>query len=204
MKIGLIVECVPDGPETKVLPALGNLLREALDYEIEPLGNKPKVLNDCGRYAKALIHQSKCDRVLVVWDARPRWKDEGVEIDPEKEKLKARASLDAHGLGKDARIHLICIVEELEAWLLADGRGVTARINQLRGSRGRLKARVADTKNVETIVWPKSIMDNLFRKHEVRDYNDWQDAGHIASAIPDARKLLKHSRVFPEFQSALM
>ncbi|MDZ4286548.1 MAG: hypothetical protein U0984_01240 [Prosthecobacter sp.] len=203
MKIGLIVECVQEGPETKVLPALGALFRDDLSFEIESLGNKPNVLNRCGRSAKALLDLSKCDRVLVVWDARPPWKEENVEMDPEKEKQKALSSLESSGLANDPRIRLICIVEELEAWLLADGRGITARVNQLRRARPKLKVSITDSKRVETIEWPKSVMQNLFRKYEVRDYNDWLDAGPIANAIPEAKRLLKHSKVFPQYQDAL-
>jgi hypothetical protein len=203
MKVGFIVECVNEGPETKVLPQLAALVDVYIECEVEPLGSKPKVLQECGKYAKALLNQEQCDRVVVVWDARPPWKEEDVVFDPAEEMEKARQSLAQNGLAADDRVHLICIVEELEAWLLTDGRGVTTRINQLRGGRGALKTRVSDYKKVEQINWPKATMEKLFKQGEVRAYNDWLDAGAIAAAIPDDRKLRRHSRIFPELCAAL-
>jgi hypothetical protein len=204
MKIGFIVECVMGGPESGVLPRLAALINPELECEVEPLGSKPKVLNQCGKYAKALLGKLHCDRVVVLWDARPPWQhEEGVDCDPRAEKAKAMESLTQYQLEEDPRVILICLIEELEAWLLADGRGVTARINELRRARSRLKKRIPDFKKVEKIHWPKAEMERVFRQGEVRVYNDWLDAIPIADYLRDVSKLLKHSKVFPEFHKAL-
>ena len=204
MKVGFIVECVDEGPETKVIPRLASLVNPATESEVEPLGSKPKVLTDCGRYAKALFENSKCDRVIVIWDARPYWDDDlerNLTISEQRD--KASLSLKGKGLAEDSRVTLICIIEELEAWLLADGRGVTHRINQLLRTRPKLKKPIPHAKDVERIDWPKSKMEKLFETNKVRAYTDWVDAGHIAEGIPNSGRLLKHSVFFPDFAAAV-
>ncbi len=202
MKIGFIVECVDEGPETKVIPTLARLVNPDITCDIEPLGSKPKVLSDCGKSAKALLEKSDCARVVVLWDARPAWEEGTVTFSIEEEYGKAKASLKAAGLDSDNRVKLICIVEELEAWLLADGRGVTARIKHYLKNHP-LKKSVQDFKYVEKITWPKSVMERIFKTNRVTAYEDWKDAGAIAAGIPNTNRLLKHSAVFPDFAAAV-
>lgn len=75
MKIGMIFECGPNGADKKIYEYLAKQLRP--DIEISPffLDNKPKLIGQCGSAAKALLELEGCERVLILWDLCPPWKE---------------------------------------------------------------------------------------------------------------------------------
>ncbi len=130
MKIGLIVESGPQGAEPQVLPKLIDKLGHKCDISIVTFDNKPKLIEGCGKAAEQLFDEG-CDKVLIVWDLYPAWRVPEKKVKEGKKRKKAKpcrredrlaiaASLTAAGI--DPRcVPLICIEEELEAWIAADG-----------------------------------------------------------------------------------
>jgi Domain of unknown function (DUF4276) len=103
MKIGMIFECVRNGPDQKVCEHLVKMLRPGTEILSVSLGNKPNNPAWGGRKAKSCLHN---DRVKIL-DA-----------------------LAAAGVTSPPA-HLVCIHKELEAWLVADGRALAAAISKL-------------------------------------------------------------------------
>ena len=49
MKVGFIVECGPEGAETKVIPHLARMIDDTIEPDVVPLDRKPVLKKDCGR-----------------------------------------------------------------------------------------------------------------------------------------------------------
>src|SRR5437016_5117087 len=72
MKVGLILEGNPKGPDQQVCELLARRIREDLFIETVTMGNKPSLISGCGDAAAGLL-ASGCERVLVIWDLYPPW-----------------------------------------------------------------------------------------------------------------------------------
>ncbi|HVA46688.1 MAG TPA: hypothetical protein VNH11_10025 [Pirellulales bacterium] len=74
MKVGILVECGPDGMEHHMCRRVGELLAHetGLDLEVDvvPMDNKERLLEECGTAARDLL-ENGCDRVVILWDERP-------------------------------------------------------------------------------------------------------------------------------------
>ena len=123
MKIGIICECGPQGAEVQVFPEIVKKLSLKHILDIVPMDKKPKLVEGCGKAAKQLL-ESGCERVLIVWDLYPGWREKGQKPCRKEDCAAIFASLKASKVGAK-KIKLICIQEELEAWLLCDGSAVS-------------------------------------------------------------------------------
>ena len=126
MKIGMIFECGPDGADQQVCEHLAHRLLPGIDVDPIPLGNKPGLLSGCGPAAANLLQQG-CERIIIVWDLYPSW---GEELPCRKEDCeKIQASLSKFDVPM-RQVDLVCIEQELEAWLLADGRALATVLSR--------------------------------------------------------------------------
>src|SRR5947209_4158890 len=73
LKIGLILECGPNGPDQKVCVYLINRLQPDIDVVSRTLREKRSLIANCGETA-ALLLQDNCQRVVIVWDSHPPWR----------------------------------------------------------------------------------------------------------------------------------
>jgi hypothetical protein len=185
MKIGLILECGPMGAEKKVHPYLAQKIRPGLEIETATLDNKPKLLAGCGLAAKNLLRT--CDRVLIIWDLYPAWRENNEKPCRKADRESAFASLDAAGVNR-AKVALICIQEELEAWLIADERAVKTVLSGYTSPRP-LKVRIPKQKRPESIRNPKGLLIDWFTQAKGRPYSDRDHAHLIAQAMPDLTRL---------------
>src|SRR5579863_7002653 len=76
MKIGLVLECGPDGPDLHVCRRMVQLLLPDAEVGYVTMDNKPNLLSQCGKAASVLIKQG-CDRIIIVWDLYPAWREAG-------------------------------------------------------------------------------------------------------------------------------
>ncbi|MCX7046193.1 MAG: DUF4276 family protein [Candidatus Sumerlaeota bacterium] len=186
MKVGFIVECGPQGAETKVIPFLARALAPKIEPDVVPLDKKPILKQKCGKWAKALL-DGGCRRVLIVWDMLPDWGEyegKGCQHDDREE---IATSLKNAGLNpEDRRIRLICIHKMLEAWIIADERALSEFL-----STGAHAAAVKRYKKPESIPDPKSALTNLFRRsgRRIRRYVDRDHAIKIVQKLPDLGRL---------------
>jgi len=121
MKIGMILECSPKGPDAKIYPYLAQKFCPALEIEEpETLINKANVMNDAPLVAQTLL-ESGCDYVFIIWDRMPKWGGSGNCADHSAQVTKG---LDALKVDR-GRIVLCCIKDMLESWMLGDGSAIT-------------------------------------------------------------------------------
>ena len=182
MKIGMIFECGPAGADKKVCEYLARQLQPGLEIISVTLNNKPNLINDCGKAAAKLI-QDGCDRVLIIWDLYPAWREKKQKPCRRDDRLEIHASLTNAGVAL-THIHLICITEELEAWLIADGRAVSEIL-----STPQHRVKIKDTKNSERKTNPKKYLNQLFKQHKGQPYSDLQHAEKIVQKMPDLNKI---------------
>jgi len=126
MKVGFIVECGPEGAETKVIPYLARMLDNRIEPDVVPLERKPVLKRECGGWAKALLERG-CSCVLIIWDLLPDWGEYEGKGCRHDDRIEIAESLKGAGLKPaDNRIRMICIEKMLEAWLIADERALSA------------------------------------------------------------------------------
>jgi hypothetical protein len=182
VKVGILCECGPAGAEVQVFPELVRRIDAKLEIECVPLDNKPKLARECGKAAATLLGTG-CARVVIVWDLYPAWREREFKPCRREDRVAIHESLVAASVNP-ARIGLVCIREELEAWLLADGRAVSAVL-----STPAHPVRVRPARNPESIRNPKRRLGRLFQEHTGRPYSDRQHAMQIARALPDLGRL---------------
>jgi hypothetical protein len=185
MKLGLILECAPDGPDEQIYSHLAKALIPKIDLQCRTLINKQKLVFDCGAVAAQPLGTG-CERVGVVWDLFPRWRtpDEYHCLGQDRDDILA--SLEEAGVGPP-KVQLVCVQEELEAWLLADRRALVAFF-----SRPEHRAKkVPEYRDPEALSNPKGHLRRHCAKYrgKSRRYNDMVDAVRIFQQLPDWERI---------------
>lgn len=197
MRIGMIFECGLEGADKAVCTYLASQLRTGVEISSVTLDNKANLLRDAGKAATQLIADGCCC-VLVVWDLRPAWPVPTAPCRAEESRA-VRESLQASGVAASAPVHLICIEQELEAWLLANERAVAAYL-----SRPTHEFKVDRCKHPDGVRQPKAELINLFERARGRRYDDRVDAIRLLKAAPLDFKRMRRSTSFARFEAKLL
>lgn len=195
MKIGMIFECGPQGADQAVCEYLAKRLNPELEIESRTLDNKPNLLSECGEVA-ALLLASGCDYVLIIWDLYPPWREKKQRPCRQEDCTRILASLEDAKVNLD-RVHLVCIEEELEAWLLADDRPLKGFLASLIRPHP-LKTKIKAEKKPERVKNPKGKLTQIFQETTGRKYVDMIDAIKIVHRVQDFQKL-RNSVTFVRF-----
>ncbi|MCW3097150.1 MAG: hypothetical protein JWL77_2768 [Chthonomonadaceae bacterium] len=203
MKIGIILECGPEGPDKHVCHHLAKqILRDAnieAELSFATLNNKPNLLQKCGDTASLLILQG-CERVLIVWDLYPAWREKGQKPCRYEDRKTIFEALDTASVDRN-RVALICIQEELEAWLLADGEVLTGFLQSI---NSHVK-KVSHHKSPERIGCnPKTALNRLMQECTGRKYEDHIHARKIVVRIDDLSRLRKVCVTFQRFEQKVI
>jgi len=192
--IGLIAECGPYGADIAVFTYAIERMAPDLRVVPAPLENKKDLLSYCRDSAKGLLERG-CKHVLIAWDLYPSHSTKKPSRRSDEEQIMS--SLEKAGVPKD-KVSLICVVQELEAWLLADRRAL-AKIFSTKEHPVSPNF-TKKIRNPDIISNPKGRLRSLFSEFfgKRRPYNDLNDALDIAKAIPNCR-YLSNSRSFVEF-----
>jgi hypothetical protein len=153
-----IFECGPQGADKKVCEILLKKLDSTIQTKSITLDSKPNLVQKCGIAAKQLLETEKCDRVIILWDLYPAWRTDGEKPCRKADRESIFESLDGAGVDRD-KVHLICITEELEAWLIADGGAISTTL-----SKPTHQVTVADTKKPEQVKNPKKRLFQIYPK----------------------------------------
>jgi len=195
MKVGMIFECGPDGPDKKVCECLAKKIIPDLEVSSKTLDVKPNLLAECGPAAAILLNQG-CDLVFIVWDLYPAWRQGGEKPCRHEDKEKIHQSLADAGVDV-ANVRTICVEEELESWLLADGRALSNFL-----STDTRPVSIKDEKKPDRISNPKKQMIRVFDQNGGRVYTDTIHAIKIAEAMPDLKRI-RRSGTFMYFAKKL-
>jgi hypothetical protein len=183
MKIGMIFECGPDGADLQVCHELGKRLNPQVSISSVPLDNKPKLIRECGKVAKQLLEVNRCDHVLIIWDLYPAWRENNERPCRKQDRDAILGSLKGAKVNH-SQVTPVCIQEELEAWLIADGRALSAVL-----STDAHPVKISHEKRPERVRNPKKTLMRLFSRSRLRTYVDRQHAIQIVRAIPDLGRL---------------
>jgi Domain of unknown function (DUF4276) len=183
VKVGLIFECGPQGADKKVCEILLKKLDDTIQTKSITLDSKPNLVQKCGAAAKQLLETEKCDRVIILWDLYPAWRTDGEKPCRKEDRESIFESLDGAGVDRN-KVHLVCITEELEAWLIADGGAISTTL-----SKPTHQITVADTKKPEQVKNPKKSLSQIYQKNIGRKYSDLTDAEKITKNITDFKKI---------------
>lgn len=199
MKIGLITEGMGDGADQAVCGHLVKLLLSAAQVVCKPLGNLPALKSDCGKTAQILL-QEGCDRIIIVWDLYPGWRTDDEPPCRREHRKEIFAALDEAKVDR-TRVELVCIEEELEAWLLADHQNLIAFLSK----KARERVRIGEEKHPERIDKPKTRLDSYLRQYLGRQYTDRIHAPQIIKQFKhtDDLKDLRRSITFRRFEEKL-
>ncbi len=180
MKVGMIFECGPQGADKKVCEYLAKRVRSDLEIKSETLNDKPNLIAECGTVAAELLEDGY-ERVVIVWDLYPAWR-RGTRPCRKEDRDGIMDSLTSAGVELD-KVALVCIEEELEAWLLADNRAISEVL-----SRPTHKVNIGRQRNPQRGN-PKKRITKLFYENIGRPYRDLKYAEMIVQAIPDLQRI---------------
>ncbi len=195
MKIGFIFECGRGGADCQVCRHFLNKLEPGIEMVPRFMDDKKNLLENCGPVAAILV--GSCERVVILWDLYPAWRERHIKPCRKEDRLKIFASLRSSRV-PPGKVALVCIEEELEAWLLADIRAL--RHVLAAHKHPRPVGKLPQFKNPERIRNPKTRLTKLFNRElgAHRRYIDFQDAIRIAQAVPDFNRI-RRSTTFSRF-----
>ncbi len=183
MKIGMIFECGPHGADKKVCEHLAGRLDAQLQIKSVTLDNKPNLISQCGQAAAILLKEGY-ERIVIIWDLYPPWREEKPCRKEDREAI-IKSVTDAQVPLKC--VHLICIIEELEAWLLADERAIKTVLTAL--THPHPIRRVRRVTVTELVSNPKKSLIKTFRAHSCPAYSDLIHAERLVKAMPDLKRI---------------
>jgi hypothetical protein len=197
MRVGMIFECGQIGADGKVYPYLARKIRD--DIEVVPvfLDSKPKLTELCGKVAKDLIEIDECEKILIIWDLRPPWEQKHkIKLCPVNDCLRIRATLEDALLTPQqrAKVHLLCVEQELETFLLVDEHAICDYLEKITGH----PCKVQSVKNPERIANPKERLYDIFQQNNCRKYNDLKDAEKIVKLVNISK--LQRNKAFVRFE----
>ena len=121
MRIGYIFECGIKGADGQVCQYLMQKIVPDIEAFCRFMDNKKNLLENCGPVASLLL--KSCNYVVIIWDLFPAWREKGIRPCQKIDRGKIFSSLKAENVPSD-KVALVCIEEELEAWVLADERAL--------------------------------------------------------------------------------
>ena len=186
MKVGFIFECGPEGPDVKVCRYLVHKLDPKIEFFSSTLDNKKNLVDECGAVAKTLLDE--CEKVVVVWDLYPAWREKGERPCRREDRQAIFQSLQAESVDL-SKVFLVCIQEELEAWLLADHRAVTAMLQPLKHPHP--VSRISKFSNPDSVRNPKQRLTKIFTQElgPRRRYVDYWHAIMLVREISDLKRI---------------
>ncbi len=196
--IGMVLECGPQGADKLVCEYLVQHLRPGVAVKSRTLDNKDNLLRDAGRVAAQLLREG-CYCVLVIWDLRPAWPDKKNRPCRHDERQTVLARLAEAGLAATAPVALVCIEQELESWLLANERAISAHLSTPAHPYSAPKV-----KHPDEVTQPKSAMVQHFKRARGWVYDDKVDAVRVLKAAELDLPRMRRSPTFARFESKLL
>lgn len=192
--LGLILECGPQGADKQVCEYLIERIRPGMRVRSETLDNKANLLRDSGKVAARLLKDG-CECVLIVWDLRPAWPDRTDKPCRHAERIELLSRLAEAGVPEDAPVYLVCVEQELESWLLANERALSAFL-----STPAHPFPVPRVRSPDRHPQPKAEVIGLFKQARGWRYNDTVHAIRVLKAVQLDFGRLRSSESFCRFE----
>lgn len=195
--IGMVFECGPQGADKQVCEYLARQIRPGIEIKSRTLDNKDNLLRDAGKVAAQLLEDG-CACVLIVWDLRPAWPDKKAESCRHDERQAVLMRLAEAAVSPEAPVYLICIEQELEGWLLANERSISALLSTPAHAYD-----VSKVKTPDSVMQPKAAMLRHFKNARGWRYDDKVDALRVLKAAVVDLPRLRRSTSFARFEAKL-
>jgi len=196
--IGMVFECGPQGADKLVCEYLANQIRPGVVVRSKSLDSKVNLLRDAGKVAAQLLKDG-CACVMIIWDLRPAWPDKTDRPCRHDERQAVLARLAAAGVPLNAPVALICIEQELESWLLANERAISAHLSTAAHAYDAPKV-----KRPDAVTQPKSAMIQHFKQARGWVYDDKVDAVRVLKAGDLDLPRMRRSVSFARFETKLL
>ena len=185
MKLGLVLECDTGGAEELVLTCLTRRLRPGTSIQAVALGSKAAVFTKGVEAADKLVETDKCDLVLIVWDLKPLWSEVAAK-NCEDEAAEMRQQLEAVSSATRKKIRLLCLTYELETWLIAEDRAVSAYL-----STSAHKVKFKAPKDPASKTDAKAFLNTTITKvrGQRNRYVDYKEAIRLVKLWPDTSRV---------------
>lgn len=159
------------------------------------LTEKRTLISQCGEAAAQLLGDN-CQRVVIVWDLYPPWRKKGEKPCRHEDREAILESMQRAGV-TSTNVHLVCIREELEAWLIADNRAIEIAISKLVDHK---RPRIAKVTDPDSVSKPKARLMKLFTQHTPRQYEDHIHAIKIVRELESlGLNRIRRSKSFARF-----
>lgn len=191
MKVGLILECGPQGADKAVCEHFARLLDPEIEIVSLTLDDKPNLIENCADAAIGLLEFDGCDRVVIIWDLYPAWRKRGERPCRKQDRDQVLEKLDNAGVS-NPNVFLVCIEEELEAWLLSEHQAISAVL-----SRPTREVRIRRERHPERVRNPKVRIRKYFDENG-KIYDELVHAKQIAQNIANTNRL-RRCRTFVRF-----
>jgi hypothetical protein len=195
--VGMVFECGPQGADKQVCEYLARHIRPDVQVKSRTLDDKANLLRDAGKVAAQLLKDG-CACVLVVWDLRPAWPDKKLKPCRHDERQALLTRLAQAGVPATAPVWLVCVEQELESWLLANERAISALLSSPAHAYVVPKVRLPDR-----MAQPKAAMVEHFKSAKGWRYDDKVDAVRVLQAAQIDLSRLCRSVSFARFQAKL-
>jgi len=171
MKVGLIVECGPQGLEHVVCPKIIELLATEcnvqIDHVIRTMSGKDSLILDCAAAARALFSDG-CDRVVIIWDENPPWTETESYAKTRCwhfERLGILERFQAADIPLK-KVGLVCVEHEFETIFLYDMGLIRAVVSASHAHPAKIK-KIKDPLRIDD---PTGWLEKSFRQNKSR-YN---------------------------------
>lgn len=179
----MILECGPQGADKAVCEYLANLLNPEIEVVSLTLDNKPGLIENCADAATTLFELEGCDRVVIVWDLYPAWRKAGERPCRNQDREQILEKLQNAGV-INSNVFLVCIEEELEAWLLWEPQAISIFL-----SKPHRKIKVNKVGRSEQVKNPKVKLNKIFQENVNIPYSDRIHAKQIVQNIVNTNRL---------------
>jgi hypothetical protein len=194
MRLGCIFECQREGPDILVCRQFLSQLNPKVVLDPVPMDDKANLIERCGLAAEVLLKTNQ--HVVILWDLIPRWTEGDKIYNLEDELQKVKDALIAAKVNLK-HVSLVCMIQELEAWLLADHQAVGAVIARIK--RPHAIGSLKKYKNPDSEHRPKKILEKVFDQELGYIYRDHTHALPIAKAVGNDWRRIKKSPSFCRF-----
>lgn len=190
MKLGFVFECSPGGGDIKLFQHIIKIIFPEFNFKSNfhhaALKSKKELEKDCGKEVKRL-KELGCDKIFVVWDLIPVWKEDGKPCRHE-DKESIVASLTAHQIGTEDII-LLCVEKELESWLIADEKA----LKEYFITKGNMKDEIKKVKTPDIHHDPKGLMSKYFKIYKGQSFEPMIHLDTLLVKFTDVKNLRRSS-----------
>lgn len=185
-KLGFVLECDAGGPDELVFTCLVRRLSPGTQVKVVTMGSKKFMQASAAKAAQELIETDECDRVIIAWDYKPPFDGPPPARRCEDETAIMLKTLSVLPHNMKRKVRLLCLVHELETWLITEDRAVRNYLSTPE-HKNKFKAPAKPLTKTD----PKAVLSGEFKAVRGTRYEDFREAIRLVILWEDTRKVGK-------------